>query len=93
MTETSPQQDTQVMTLGAKPRYSRSQMDGLQHTGAFVVQFRNATDFAIGRVAGRVEHIASGRSAHFESSHELLEIFARVLNEAQPTPSAEHEAR
>jgi hypothetical protein len=90
MTKTSPQQDTQVMTLGAKPRYSPSHMDGLQHTRAFVVQFRTATDFATGRVAGRVEHIASGRSAHFESSHELLEIFARVLSDTQPTASAEY---
>jgi hypothetical protein len=63
-------------------------MDGLQHTGAFVVQFRTATDFAADRVAGRVEHIASGRSAHFESTRELLEIFARVLNDTGPTQSA-----
>ena len=78
------------MTPGAEPRYSRPRMDGLQHTGAFVVQFCTATDFVSGRVAGRVEHVASGRSAHFESAHELLEVFARVLNEAQATPSPDY---
>jgi hypothetical protein len=56
-------------------------MDSLQHAGAFVVQFRTDTDFTIGRVAGRVEHVASGRTAHFQSAHELLSVFARVLND------------
>ena len=67
------------MTLGAGHRYSRLHMSGLQHAGAFVVQFRTATDFSADRVEGRVEHIASGQSAHFESADELLEVFARVL--------------
>ena len=46
--------------------------------GAFVVQFRTATDFGSDHVEGRVEHIASGRTAHFESSSELLAVLARM---------------
>jgi hypothetical protein len=54
-----------------------------QRVGAFVVQFRTATDFEVGRVAGRLEHIASGVTAHFESAAELLELFARLWKDVQ----------
>ena len=47
-------------------------MNGLQHAGAFVIQFREGTDFGAGRVAGRVEHIASGRSGRFDSAAALV---------------------
>jgi hypothetical protein len=58
-------------------------MNGLQHAGAFVLQFREETDFAAGRVTGRVEHVASGQTARFESVDELLATLARLLAEAQ----------
>jgi len=64
-------------------------MNDFHHAGAFVVQFRAATDFERGRVAGRVEHVASGRVAHFESTKELLETFAR-LSKSVP---ADHQAQ
>ena len=51
-------------------------MNDFQHAGAFVVQFRPSTDFECGRVEGRVEHIASGLTAHFTSTGELLEMLA-----------------
>ena len=57
-------------------------MNDYQHAGAFVVQFRTATDFERGRVEGRVEHVASGQTAHFESASELLETFARLSKSA-----------
>ncbi len=50
--------------------------------GAFVVQFRAATDFDLGRVEGRVEHVASGRTAHFGSASELVEMLARLWKTA-----------
>ena len=53
-------------------------MDGFQQAGAFVLQFRPSTDFDSGRVEGRVEHIASGLTAHFTSTGELLEMLARL---------------
>lgn len=71
------------MTGCGDGRYSRLAMSGLQHNGAFVVQFRAGTDFGAGLVYGRVEHVASGRTAYFESVSELLELFARGLREAQ----------
>ena len=60
-------------------------MADLQHDGAFVVQFRAGTNFATGDVAGRVEHIASGRTSRFESASELLEILGRLLEEERRT--------
>ena len=59
-------------------------MNGLQHAGAFVIQLRAGTDFAGGRVEGRVEHIASGWTARFESADELLTLLARGLKKALP---------
>src|SRR5262245_20029805 len=52
-------------------------MSDFHHTGAFVVQFRASTDFDRGIVEGRVEHVASGRIAHFKTIQELVETFAR----------------
>jgi len=57
-------------------------MNDYHHAGAFVVQFRTVTDFECGRVEGRVEHVASGQTAHFESATELLEAFARLSRSA-----------
>jgi hypothetical protein len=54
-----------------------------QRAGAFVVQFRTATDFEVGRVEGRLEHVVSGATAHFESAAELLELFARLWKDVQ----------
>ena len=71
------------MTVLRGARYSQPAMNELQHVGAFVIQFRAGTDFSTGRVAGRVEHVASGRSGQFESAGALLELLARLLKEAQ----------
>jgi hypothetical protein len=54
-----------------------------QRAGAFVVQFRTATDFELGRVEGRLEHVASGVTAQFSSAAELLELFARLWKDVQ----------
>src|SRR5262245_1624356 len=40
------------------------------------------------RVSGRVEHLASGRTAHFASFKELLAFFAAILD--APAPAALH---
>jgi hypothetical protein len=54
-----------------------------QHAGAFVLQFRAGSDFESGRIEGRVEHIASGQTARFDSVATLLAILARLVKEAQ----------
>jgi hypothetical protein len=59
-------------------------MSGLPHAGAFVVQFRAGTDFETGHVQGRVEHIASGQAARFQSLDELIGTLARLLKETHP---------
>ena len=46
---------------------------------AFVVHFRLSTEIAHGQIAGRVEHVVSGQSIHFDSLEELLAFMARVL--------------
>jgi hypothetical protein len=77
------------MTVGAGARYSQRAMNGLQHTGAFVVQFRAGSDFYGGRVEGRVEHIASGQSANFNSAAELMILLARLLSSGTSVPRAQ----
>jgi hypothetical protein len=50
---------------------------------AFVVQFGRRSDTAAGQFAGRVEHVASGTSGHFDAAEELLAFFGRVLVEEE----------
>jgi hypothetical protein len=47
--------------------------------GAFVVHLRPGAMPEEGRIAGRVEHFASGRSEEFGSLPELLAFLGRVL--------------
>lgn len=54
---------------------------------AFVVQFRALPAGQHGCEAGRVEHLVSGRTAHFQSLEELTAYFTRTLNEGNPTQS------
>ena len=54
-------------------------MSGLQHANAFVVQFRSADEEATGALAGRVEHVASGRTATFQAVDELPHVLRRML--------------
>jgi hypothetical protein len=48
---------------------------------AFVVQFSRQTEPATHSLSGRIEHLSSGRRAHFESPEELLEALCRLLEE------------
>lgn len=52
-----------------------------QSRAAFVVQFREDTNFETGRLEGKVEHIASYKAARFHSIDELVAFMARVLTE------------
>ena len=46
---------------------------------AFVVHFRLSTNIARGQIGGRVEHVVSGQSTHFDSLEELLAFMGQVL--------------
>ena len=52
------------------------------HARAFVLQLGPATDIAAGRLEGRVEHVASTRSARFRSLDELLAAVQEMLADA-----------
>ena len=54
-------------------------MKGLQHANAFVIQFRGSDEADAGRFSGRVEHVASGRTAHFQTVEELPQILLKML--------------
>ena len=56
---------------------------------AFVVQLHVEADMARGRVAGRVVHVVSGQTAHFDTLQELLTIIDRVLTGLHVKPPAE----
>jgi hypothetical protein len=53
---------------------------------AFVVHFRLSTNIAQGRIEGRVEHVVSGQSTHFDSLEELLAFMGRVLASVRAPP-------
>ena len=69
--------------------YFPSVMNRWQHTGAFVIQFRDETDIATGRCAGRVEHVATSQGIRFDSLAELLDFIGRVLTDREPEPDGE----
>ena len=48
---------------------------------AFVVHLRPGALPEAGRLAGRVEHVASGRSERFESLPDLLAFLGRVIEQ------------
>ena len=54
-------------------------------TQAFVVQFGRETALDTGRMAGRVEHVVSGKAARFQSLDELLAFMREVLHEVAST--------
>jgi hypothetical protein len=56
-------------------------METWQSKAAFVLQFREGTDLEIGRLDGKIEHIASYKAARFHSVDELFAFIARVLAE------------
>ncbi|MDH3237110.1 MAG: hypothetical protein OEM42_06440 [Deltaproteobacteria bacterium] len=53
---------------------------------AFVVMFRAETDAAHGRVAGRIEHVASRQTAPFRSWTEMQAFMELVLIQVQAKP-------
>ena len=57
-------------------------MKGRQHTNAFVIQFRDSASAHADQLSGRVEHVASGRTATFQSVEELPGILREMLKDA-----------
>ncbi len=56
---------------------------------AFVVQFHPDTSVEDGRMAGRIEHVVSGRARHFHSLETLLAFIAQVLRDGRQASQAE----
>jgi hypothetical protein len=52
---------------------------------AFVVQFGRDTAVDTERMAGRVEHVVSGKAARFQSLDELVTFMTKVLRESERT--------
>jgi hypothetical protein len=53
---------------------------------AFVLQLHADADVETGAVAGRVEHLASGRVTHFGSLVELMRFIAMVTASEEKAP-------
>ena len=58
------------------------------YSRAFVLQLGPDVDVRAGRLEGRVEHVASTRSARFRSLDELLAALADLLDDADKTREA-----
>ena len=54
-------------------------------TQAFVVQFGRETAVDTGRMAGRVEHVVSGKVARFRSLEERVAFLTEVLRTVEAT--------
>jgi hypothetical protein len=67
-----------------KPQSADAQPFPVQR--AFVVQVHATAAVAHGQLAGRVEHVLSGRAAHFQTMDELLAFIARLLTALESAP-------
>lgn len=70
------------MTRNGAAGYLGIVMKGLQHTNAFVIQFRGPAEARADQLPGRVEHVASGRTANFQSIEELPQLLLKMLRSA-----------
>jgi hypothetical protein len=73
------------MTCEERASYYPLMKAGWQYKAAFVIQFRPETDIEAGRFEGKIEHVATYKSARFHSLDELLAFVATVLAEASNT--------
>jgi hypothetical protein len=48
---------------------------------AFLARLRVNSEVAEGRLTGRVEHVVSGQTAHFDSLEELLAFIVQILTQ------------
>ncbi len=53
----------------------------LPRNRAFVAQLHAAANVEKGEVQGRIEHVASAQSTHFQSVEELVAFMVQVLSE------------
>jgi hypothetical protein len=81
LTATSPQHNFSVMTGHPCSGSLGIVMNGLVHANAFVVQFRSAAGASEEQFSGRVEHVASGRTATFHSMEELPKLLLKMLQD------------
>jgi hypothetical protein len=61
----------------------RAVVTSLPRGRVFVVQLSSDADPGQGRLAGRVEHVDSGRSTRFASGEEMNEFFAIAIREVE----------
>ncbi len=77
--------DISIWTKNEQPKNEESAMPkkqpGLPRNRAFVVQLHAAANVDKGEVQGRIEHVASAQSAHFQSVEELVAFMVQVLIE------------
>jgi len=63
--------------------YSPPMKNGWQHKGSFVIKFKPGTNPDAARFFGGIEHVASGRSARFDSLAQMLEFLQSVLRDVR----------
>jgi hypothetical protein len=66
----------------------RKPLSTLPPEGAFVLQLQSGVDVGAGSIAGRVEHITTGRAMRFASLDDLLTFIAAAFKAppARPPP-------
>lgn len=70
------------MTRNLAAGYRGNVTKGLQHATAFVIQFRGPVQARTDQLSGRVEHVATGRTATFQSIEELPQLLLKMLRGA-----------
>ena len=71
------------MTHSGIGPYSASMLNGWQHKRSFVIKFSLDANAEERRFSGRVEHVASGQTTHFESADVLIGFMNDVLKKVR----------
>jgi len=66
-----------------KGRYFQVAMNGLHPGSAFIIQFRTDSNPSAAQLTGRIEHVASGKTALFESLHDVPELLLQMLRDSR----------
>ncbi|HEY4053382.1 MAG TPA: hypothetical protein VGL74_06555 [Terriglobales bacterium] len=77
------------MTSYSNGRYSQGAMNGLNPGNAFIIQFRTESNSGAVKLAGRIEHVLSGKTSTFDSLNDLPRLLLEMLQDCQPADPGE----
>jgi hypothetical protein len=64
-------------------------MNGLNPGNAFIIQFRTESNSGAVKLAGRIEHVLSGKTTNFDSLNDLPGLLLEMLRDCRSADPGE----